>query len=191
MKRITLIAVILLPTLVLNAQEKSADQIFFPKHEVKISYGDALNANQEWETYYAGNLSVSYSYRCLKWLWFGINAVNYFGKIKNYYVREYDMKNNYSDYHYKTKDSGFGLLPEVRFSYKNKDYVTFYSGIAIGYSLIKNHPNGLSNLEGKTMVQVTYFGWSFYFDKNQNFFMGGELGTGVRGILNVHAGYRF
>ena len=186
MKRIISISVILLSTLALYAQ----DAVFF-KHELKASFGDPLNVNQEWKTHYAGNLSISYSYRCLKWLWFGVNVVNYIGNTKYYYAREYDAENNYSDYHYKTKDIGFGLLPEVRFSYCNKKQTILYSGIAIGYSVIKNHPNGLSNIKGMRMAQATYFGCSFYFGKNQNFFMGSEIGVGVRGIINGHAGYRF
>ena len=187
MKRIIFTAFILFFSLVLHAQK---DNDFY-KHEVKLSVGDAINANQELETHYAGNLSISYSYRYLKWLWFGINTVSYFGDTKYYYVREYDVESNYSDYHYKTKDKGFGLLPEVRFSYSNKNKKTLYSGIAIGYSVIKNHTDGLSNIERRIMAQFTMFGCSFYFGKNQNLFMGGEFGTGSKGIFNFHGGYRF
>jgi hypothetical protein len=61
----------------------------FYDHEIKISFGDPLNTNQSWQTDYVGSLSVSYSYCHLKWLWFGINAVNYIGTAKHYNLREY------------------------------------------------------------------------------------------------------
>jgi len=193
MKQAIIIAAFLLHISNLFAQIKDSTSIFvFPKHETKISYGDALNTNQEWETHYKANLSISYLYRHKKWLWFGINVVNYIGKPIHYDVREYNVNGKYTDYRYTTKDHGFGFIPAVRFSFLNKEKTTLYGGIEIGYSLIKTHTDGIPNkLEGVSSGQVTYFGWSSYLGENRKVVIGGEVGVGNRGIINIHAGYRF
>ena len=176
MKRIIFITVILLASSVLYAQEKDNKSTFvFPKHEIKISYGDALNTNDEWETHYKANLSISYSYRYLKWFWFGISVVNYIGKPINYDVREYDVNGKYTDYRYTTKDYGFGFFPAIRFSYLNREKTTLYSGFELyGCSWIKTHTDGIQNKMEKTLsAHFTYFGWSSYLDKKRKVFIGG------------------
>ena len=199
MKKTVFIAVILVCTSALYAQEKdSTNKFVFPRHEIKISLGDAFHTNEMWEsnemwkTHCKANLSISYSYRCLKWLWFGINVVNYIGTQNVYNIREYNVENNYVDYQYKTKDYGFGLIPEVRFSYLNREKITLYSGIAFGYSfMIQNTDGEPSKRGGLPSYQVSIFAFSCYFGKKQKIFMGGELGAGNRGIFNIHGGYRF
>ena len=198
MRRFFFTAVVLLSVSVLCAQERdSARKFVFPKHEIKISYGDAITVNQIWEetqykTNFKSNLSISYSYRHKKWLWFGINVVHYIGAPIDYHVREYDVDNNYTDYQYTTKDYGFGLIPAIRFSYLNKENTTLYSGIEMAYQWIQTHTDGVPNKKAEGLSgHVTYFGCSFYLGKSQKVFLGGEMGYGCRGIFNIHAGYRF
>jgi len=197
MKKIIFAVAILLFTSALFAQgNDSISKFVFPRHEIKVSFGDAINTNQMWKsncnlvTNCMGNLSISYSYRCLKWLWFGINAIHHIGK--RYDIREYDAENNFSDYEYAIKCYGFGLIPEIRFSYLNRKRVTLYSGIAVGYSLMINNIDDTPyKMKGLLSYHTTIFAFSCYFGKNQKIFMGGELGEGHRGIFIIHGGYRF
>ena len=193
MKKTFFVIIFLFFVIDLYSQEKdSVNKFVFPKHEVKVSFGDPMNINESWETYYCGTLSVSYLYRIKKWLWVGTNVFNYIGMVNYYSLREYDTENNYTDYQYNTRDYGFGLIPEIRFSYLNKNKATLYSGLALGYSLIKSYTNGIPNkIAGKATAQVTIFGYSGYFGKNKKIFMGGEWGCGCKGMFSIHAGYRF
>ena len=192
MKRIVFIAVALFFISALFAQEKDSTTKFaFPRHEVKASLGDVMYLNENW-AYCRGNLSISYSYRCLKWLWFGVQTVGYI-PVPNYYdIREYDVNNNYIDSRYITKDYGFGFLPNIRFSYLNRKKTTLYSTIAVGYSILKTHTAGIPNKpEWILSGNITLFGFSCYFGKNQKIFMGGEMTVGNIGFISIHGGYRF
>jgi hypothetical protein len=81
MKRIILIAILLVTLSGLNAQ---TDTTFY-KHEVKVSVGEGilpsvfaiLTLNHDAE-YYA-TFTVSYLYRPYKWFWVGGNFVNCLG----------------------------------------------------------------------------------------------------------------
>ena len=83
MKRIILIAGVLLFTSGLSAQKDSS----FYKHEVKMSISDGLVATIFWtmesdrkkSAALFANVSLSYFYRPVKWFWVGGNFVNYFG----------------------------------------------------------------------------------------------------------------
>jgi len=192
MKRIIFTAFILLSTSVLSAQNDSVNRFVFPKHEVKLSFGIPDEINPGWDAYYYGTLAISYSYRHLKWLWFGINVFDYVGIKQHYHLREYNMGSDYVDYNYRTRDYGFGLVPEIRLSYLNKEKIILYSGFGVGCSLIKRHIDGLSQkIEFKGTGQITLFGWSVYFGKKQKAFWGTELGVGHKGMLSIHGGYKF
>jgi hypothetical protein len=199
-KQIIFITVILLASSALHAQKRDSTSTFvFSKHEIKLSYGDAFNAMADTmdiimnNAHFKANFTISYAYRHKKWLWFGINAVNYIGKPIRYDMREYDVNGKYVDYRYTTKDHGFGFLPAIRFSYLNREKTTLYSGIEVfGCFWIKSHTDGMPNKMEKTLAyHLTYFGWSSYLDESRKVFIGGELGAGYRGVINIHGGYRF
>ena len=189
MKRVVLIAVILLSVSLLCAQKDSS----FYRHEVKVSVGPSF-VSAFWlqdEMCYA-NLSISYFYRPMKWLWVGGNFINLFGDKIYYFIREYNDDGTYSDFS-KSKTKYCAIIaPEIRFSYLNRKNIIAYFALSGGVGW----ENGFDNKWHKypkitPYFQVTYFGISGNFGKNYNIFFGGELGIGMKGLASIHAGYRF
>ena len=95
MKRIIVIAVVLLSTSVLYAQNDSV----FLKHELRVSLGDAIvtSINRLDGGNYT-NFSFSYFYRFDEISWIGINYINYFGNKVYYDWREYDVHGKFKDF---------------------------------------------------------------------------------------------
>ena len=198
MKRIIFITTILLSTLVLSAQKDST----FYKHEVKVSVGDAIVAEIFW-TYDAWgdqrnnahlytNISFSYLYRPVKWFWIGGNFINYLGNRIYYNWREYDVDGNFKDFSKSKIKYCAVIAPEIRFSYLNRKAIILYSALSAGICF----ENGFSSKRYKYpeinyYFHLTYFGFSGNFGKNNNIFLGGELGVGMKGFGSIHGGYRF
>ena len=196
MKKIIIIAIILLSTLVLHAQKDST----FYRHEVKMSVSDAVLAHifyNSWNTQknnatlYA-NISFSYFYRPVKWFWVGGNFVNYFGSKIYYNWREYDVNGNFHDFEKSKIKYCAVIAPEIRFSFLNKKTIILYGALSGGIGW----ENGFDSkyYEYPKMhyyFQITLFGISGNFGKNNNIFLGGEFGVGFKGIGIIHGGYRF
>ena len=199
MKKFCLIIIIALFASNLSAQKNAA----FYKNEVKVSVGDAILASGIW-TYDAWgdsrnsaelytNVSFSYLYRPLKWLWVGGNFVNYFGERIYYKWQEYD-NNGYVGSFSKSKIKYCAVIaPEVRFSYMNRRNIILYSALSGGIGFENGYDRKYHKYpELKNFYfQLTYFGFSFNMGKKNNIFLGGELGAGFKGFLNIHGGHRF
>jgi hypothetical protein len=189
MKRIILLTVILFFATTLSAQKDST----FYSHEVRASFGGGLMS-----AFWFGNkiayvqFSVGYFYRPVKWFWVGGNFINYFGPTIYYHWREYNPDGSFKDFS-KSKPKYYGVFaPEVRFSYLNKKQIILYSALSGGIAF----ENGYDELNQKyprilPYFHITTFGVSGNFGKDKNIFFGGELGFGFKGVLNIHAGYRF
>ena len=193
MKKCLLISIILLFTSVSYAQE---DHPFY-KHEIKLSVGDALLYDavlKENERFYY-NVSVAYLYRPVKWFWAGGNFVNYFGNRIYYHWREYGTDGYFRDFSESKIKYCAVIAPEIRLSYLNKEKIIFYSSFSGGIGWENGYDNRKDREEKypRTIpyLQITYFGFSINFGRNDNIFLGGELGLGLKGILNFHGGYRF
>ena len=196
MKRIILIAGVLLFTSGLSAQKDSS----FYKHEVKMSISDGLVATIFWtmesdrkkSAALFANVSLSYFYRPVKWFWVGGNFVNYFGNRISYDWREYYPDGRYRDFS-KSKIKYCGVVaPEIRFSYLNRKSVVLYSAFSGGIGLENGFNRKYYNYpERNYYFHLTYFGFSCNFGENQNGFLGGEFGVGMKGFFIFHGGYRF
>ena len=152
----------------------------FPRHEIKLSVGDAwlFSTIHLYRAKSYLNLSVAYNYRLLKWLWVGGNFVNYFGKTWSF---------SESKMYYCAV-----IAPEIRFSFLNTPKVIFYGTLSGGVGLENGYDDGWQKYPNAFFyLQITYFGFSCSLGKNNNFFLGGELGIGHRGLFNFHGGYRF
>ena len=189
MKRIIFIAAILFFTSVLCAQKDTS----FYKHEIKASIGSSL-ASPLWlqEDFTLFHFSLTYSYRPLKWLWIGGNFNNYFGGTIYYDWREYDVNGNYKDFSKSKVKYCAVIAPEIRFSYLNRKSIILYSALSGGIGW----EDGYSRKHQKypslfPYFHITYFGISGNFGRNNNIFIGGELGIGMKGLLQIHGGYRF
>jgi len=164
------------------------------KHELKGSCSDAILAFIIWDSpgFYFANLSFAYLYRPVKWFWVGGNLVAYVGNKIEYNWREYYPNGSFRDFS-KAKISLCGVIaPEIRFSYLNKKRIILYSALSGGIGI----QNGFNNKYDKypklvPYYQITYFGFSINFGENCNIFLGGEGGTGLKGFVNFHGGYRF
>jgi len=194
MKRVVFIALILLSTLVLCAQKY--------KHEVKVSCGDALmtsvflsltswNDEKNNVVLYV-NVSFSYFYRPLKWFWVGGNFVNFVGGKISYHWREYYPNGHYKDFSKSKLKYCAVIAPEIRFSYFNRKNAILYSALSGGVGLVDGYDSKWQKYpKVVSYFHITCFGFSCNFGKNNNIFLGGELGLGMKGFGNIHAGYRF
>ena len=191
MKKIILILIVLLSTLVVYAQK---DDDFY-KHEIRVAFGDAVltsNLRLENGVRYT-NLSVSYFYRPEIFVWAGINFMNYMGEKTYYHWREYAVNGSFKDFSKSKMKYCAIIAPELRLSYFNRKAIILYSAVSGGIGF----ENGYDTKE-QTYPKVLYpcfhltcFGLSCNLGKNNNFVLGSELGIGFKGYLSVHAGYRF
>jgi hypothetical protein len=194
MKRIILIAIILFSISVSHAQ---TDTTFY-KHEVKVSVSAGLMptlflltvAQSDYSCY--ATLSFSYLYRPYKWLWVGGNFVNFFSERITYSWREYYPNGNYRDFSKSKRKYFAAIAPEVRFSMVNTKYIILYGALSAGLGIEDGYDNKWNKYPKVfPYFHFTCFGLSSNFGKNKNIFIGGEVGIGFKGHLNVHAGYRF
>jgi len=191
MKKIALICIVSLLFLATHAQEEN-----FYKHEIKAAIGTPSVIYNE--IMLKGNVqfyvspSVSYLYRPVKWFWMGANVINYFGNRLYYNVREYNTAGEYRDFSLSKIKYAFAFAPEVRFSYLNKKHWLLYSSFSAGWCWENGYSNVLKQYPlQRKYLQITWFGFSTNFGENDNIFLGGELGSGMKGALNFHGGYRF
>jgi hypothetical protein len=191
--------IILLFASVLSAQKESD----FYKNEVKMSFGDAALANAFWanewrnsdkstDSPFYANVSFSYFYRSIKWLWVGGNFINYFGDKTFYDWREYYVDGTFEDFSESKMKYCAIIAPEIRFSYLNRERAILYSSFSRGIGWKNGFDNRTEKYPKKIdYFQITLFGVSSNFGKNSNIFLGGEFGVGFKGFYNFHGGYRF
>ena len=191
MKKSALIFIVLFFFTAVHAQEND-----FYKHELKIAvstpswiYNElVLERNERFNI----SPSVSYLYRPVKWFWVGANVVNYFGNTLYYHWREYDTNGEFHDFTKSKMKYAFAFAPEIRFSYVNKDNHILYSSFSGGWCWENGYDKRFQSYPlRRDYIQITYFGFTVNFGKNNNIFLGGELGSGLKGALNFHGGYRF
>jgi len=187
MKRIMVTALVILSTTVLYAQKENS----FYKHELRLSYGIMTLPN---DSEYGG-FTANYSYRVVKWFWFGANINWQFPSDLQYYRwREYDSDGAFKDFETSERDKFYAIAPELRISYTNKKRSTLYSAFSAGYGIHtgihKKTPANNSNSH-YWFWNVTFFGANFHIGKRQKFVLGGEFGLGFKGVYNIHAGYNF
>ena len=190
MKKIALVCIVLLPFLAVHAQEEN-----FHKQELKVSCGTPswiYNLMLERNEKFYFTASVAYLYRPIKWLWFGANAVNYFGNKIYYNVREYNTSGEFHDFTKSKKKYAFALAPEVRFSYINKKECILYSSLSNGWCWENGYDLAWRKYPYKRgYMHITWLGFSVNFGENHTSFLGCELGSGFKGLFNFHGGYRF
>jgi hypothetical protein len=196
MKRIIFIVAVLLFASDLYAQKDSS----FYRHEVKMSISDGFVATIFWtldgdiknNAFLHTNVSFSYLYRPIKWFWVGGNFNNYFGNKIYYNWREYDVNGRFRDFSKSKIKYCAVIAPEILFSYLNKKSIILYSSFSAGICF----ENGFNNKNRKypeinSYFHLTYIGFSCNFGDDNNIFLGGEFGVGIKGICVFHGGYRF
>ena len=177
MKKYLLVVTILLYIQVSYAQEKEL------VHEIKLSYGMVVILSDDMDR----GITGSYMYRVARWLWVGANINWQFSSdIEHYYLREYYTDKSFKDFDITKRTHFFAIAPELRLSYLNKKWTTLYSSLSAGYGV----QTGVHKSED-TCLNITFLGGNWYLGSKQNFFVGGEVGVGFKGILILHAGYRF
>jgi hypothetical protein len=192
MKKVFFILAMMLSIFALHAQKDST----FYRHEVKISTsGEAILANIFWisdKSVLYANLTFSYFYRPLKWLWVGGNFVNYFGSRLEYKWKEYYPDGTVRSFSKSKIKYVAGIAPEIRFSYLNRRHIVLYSALSGGICFEDGYESRHDKYpEIHYFFQTTLFGISGSFGKNANIFLGGEFGLGYKGTFIFHGGYRF
>lgn len=175
MKRFALSALtVLLASLTLSAQ----DSVQFPRHEVRIGWGDmAFEHGAFYNTYsksnyrYAGHFFGEYQYAVANWFGVGFEA--------DYEQVTWDVNASQGQtLPTPEKDHFFynlTLMPTLRFTYFRKGAVTMYSGLGFGLTV-----NGGSDLDYKgrkvtssPALGITAYGISVGWGK---VFIAAELG---------------
>jgi len=191
MKRIIIIAVVLLFASVLYAQ-KDTD---FYKHEIRVSHGGTIFAHEligleKGVSFH--NYSLSYFYRPVKSFWVGANFLNYFGEKTYYNWREYYVDGSFKDFSKSKTKNATIIAPEIRFSCLNKEEIIIYGALSGGIGFENGYDTRYQKYPNVfPVLHLTVLGLSCNFGKNSNIFLGGELGIGFKGLGSLHAGYRF
>ncbi|MDR2684982.1 MAG: hypothetical protein LBB53_06340 [Prevotellaceae bacterium] len=172
----------------INAQEKS--EYVLPMHDIQFSFGDGIIFNDMDIDRTLGSYSLSYHYNLKKWIALGV-LVSY-SPQKNYNYRDYyytdyyytDYGNNYNHRNSISFAHNLSLAFSVRFTYLNRPNVKLYSGTSLGLMhIIENGQKMRMNVSG----QMTFFGFQF----GKKFYIGGEVGYGVKGFFTTNLGYKF
>ena len=191
MKRMIVFTVLSLSASILFAHEN----ILFHKHEIRVAFGDATVTSEirlERNVKY-NNFSFSYYYRPKNFFWVGANFMNYVGEKTYYQWREYDTNGSFQDFSKSKRKYCAIIAPEIRFSFLNRKAIILYGALSGGIGWENGYDTKWEKYP-KTLFpcfHFNYFGLSSNFGKNNNIFLGGELGIGFKGLGSIHAGYRF
>ena len=191
MKRFFVLAVILFSTPVLYAQ-KDTD---FHRHEMRVAFGDASITSAVWlqKGIKYNNFSFSYFFRTEKYFWVGLNVMNYLGEKTTYNWREYDANGSFKDFSESKRKYCAIFAPEFRFSFVNNNPLILYTALSGGVGFENGYDTRIHKYP-KTLfpcLHLTLFGLSANFGKNNNVFLGCELGVGFKGLGSIHGGFRF
>ena len=168
--------------------------VFFYKHEIRVALGDAIVTSHirlENGVRYT-NIAFSYFFHFDTNFWVGGNFINYLGEKVYYEWREYDVDGKFKDFSESKMKYCAIIAPELRFSYLDKKAVILYGAFSAGIGL----ENGYDTQNQKypnvfPCFHLTFLGLSCNFGKDNNIFLGGELGIGFKGLYSIHGGYRF
>lgn len=206
MKRLLLLAILLLsPSLILAAEPGAAPlqkpKIPFQKqHEVRLSAGawptttdlslpyfiNKIDRTRIYEspTYATGAFTLSYDYRFKRWFDLGV-ALGYYGEFGSTYSNVDNSKigNNSSQY--------ISIMPVVRFTWLNRPWVRMYSSLGVGM-VVKTG----STYSGLKQYRFNETGWCAQFSPfgisvGRALFGYAEVGVGMHGALIVGIGYKF
>ena len=134
--------------------------------------------------FWTPNISVGYKYRLAKWFWLGA-TVSYTGLYDVYYDRITNKKVSSESDHIIT------IMPSVRFSWLNKEIVTLYSGLSVGYAIDIYHSNYLypryTDCEHGAFFQLTAVG----VHVGRKWYGFAEIGMGIQGFFQAGFGYNF
>ena len=189
-----------------NAQteNKKVEDNSLPNNELQLEFGEGMFILNHYVNGFANTkfsemknnlsptLSLSFHKRANKWLWYGA-SLSYQNNYRSiYYITDYGDGDVYYNFLYDNVKT-FAFAPSVRFSYVNKENLTMYSGAQLGMSYQKctrKYPEN-SFYNKANIVNVFYQATLFGISYGKKFYIGGEIGYGNKGLLNLTAGYRF
>lgn len=215
MKRINILIIIILGTLGLGAQTVDDSWKQHSRHELTLGFSDPViqslfcNADvtfvplqylssevtpMDWfvTDCYRGKygmtlpITMTYRYRVAKWLWIG-GSVAYFGIYSTCRDRLTD------EVVARPNRNVIAIAPTLHFSWLNRKYVSLYSGLSGGYSLIfgKEYYTTKEKCEPVLRdfwnLQVTAIG----VKAGKKWFGFAEAGIGTQGFVTAGVGYRF
>ncbi|MDE7078101.1 MAG: hypothetical protein K2O55_05965 [Alistipes sp.] len=204
MKKLLLLLLLPLFPAALLAQEEAAAAVrkrepFVPQHELRLTVGafPILPSMFNWEggfdgtfydrthrgpVYTSGTWSLSYDYRFKKWFDLGV-TLSYYGK----YSRSYSNRD--SSPVGRNRAHAFTVMPVVRFTWVNSNWVRMYSTLGLGATVSGGRFDYDSERfrNGFLAFQLTPIGISV----GRSFFGFAELGLGAQGVFMMGVGYKF
>lgn len=170
----------------------------YRQNEVQFEVGEALNIyskhiDKDHNT--TQNMSPSLS---LGYYRFATKSIAY-GFTTGYvrtdrYLRSLSY---YTDYHYYEDMNSFFFAPTFKWAYYNKPNLQMYLGAQLGMkfdkSVVRIDNNYVDNEKRFNHTKTSLYGQftAFGISYGRNFYIGGEIGFGYKGMLNLTAGYRF
>jgi hypothetical protein len=129
--------------------------------------------------------SFNYHYRAIKWLWVGgLTTVS--GLHNTWHDRFTDEVTGHgSEVH-------ITLMPDLRFSYLNREHVTLYSGFGLGLNMKLMKDPHLYGEKTQSYYGLAYQLTAFGVKAGAKHWFGDlELGYGDKGIISAGFGYEF
>jgi hypothetical protein len=160
------------------------------QNELQVEMGESLGLLHLFDIIdndFSPTISLSYHNRVLKRLWIGASlGYNQDGDYTSYVesINGNVILENFTRIH------RLSFVPSIKFSYFDKKNLTMYLGGQAGMCWL-SYSNPKSNFgevnELGLFLQLTAFGINY----GKNFYIGGEIGFGHKGLFNFTAGYRF
>lgn len=208
MKRLILVMISILAAVSISAQEikpqqsggKRAKLPFEQQHEVRVSVGIdpqffifempydnhnfSIPRTYDGPTYTTGAINLSYAYRFRRWFDFGV-LLSY----NSEYKRVFD--NLTGDYLYRIYQHHITVMPTVRFTWLNRQWVRMYSSLGMGATFGAQSITGSQKPYNTDRLafafQCSYLGITV----GKSLFGFAELGLGTKGLAIFGMGYRF
>lgn len=215
MKKLALFFVLASLSVAAMAQDTIAAWKQLPRHEIQVGIGDPLlpclfigefglgyqtffweqSSAREWfySDVYSGTkfispaITVSYRYRVAKWCWVGA-TVSLVSTHQNMYDRISGERMGFNN------NNVISIMPSVMFTWLNRKYVTFYSGLSVGLGFDAGSYFETSTGMNQRYILVDMIGFqltTFGVKAGKKWYGFAELGFGMQGIISGGFGYRF
>lgn len=148
---------------------------------VERSMNNEFQATKEFlgSTFTHGGYTASYAYRLRKWIDFGVGVT-----FANEYFNTYSNLNTNRQNRYST--DAVSIVPTVRFSWLNREWVRLYSSVGVGITFISSNRKDI-DLSPMGNGQIIPIGISV----GRSLFGFAEVGYGAQGALIIGIGYSF
>ncbi len=192
MKKLFLSAAVVLLSLSAFAQDYKQNEVQFEVGEALNIYSEYIDNDNKTTQNMSPSLSLGYYRFATKNIAYGFTAgyihtdrfsMNFISDITGYPAFD-DM-------------NSFFFAPTFKWAYYNKPNLQMYLGAQLGMkfdkSVVRVDNNNVDNEKRFNQTKTSLYGQftAFGISYGRNFYIGGEIGFGYKGMINLTTGYRF